>query len=137
MANEAIKRYAQSAAGDVIQDYTVADGTGIEKGTLLQLSDPRTASAQTGGNQLIAGIAAREKVADDGRTQLAVHTKGDFDMIVSGSCTIGQPLCSGGIPNSVSGALGSGSNASSGAQIIGYALEAGSEGEVIHVRLNL
>ena len=57
--------------GSPIQDYTVADGTGIEKGALLALTDPRTAILASSAAQPLAGIAAREKIANDGRTRLA------------------------------------------------------------------
>ena len=38
--------------------FTVADGAGIEKGTLLTMSDPMTAAACTTDNAIIAGVAA-------------------------------------------------------------------------------
>lgn len=60
--------------------YTVADGATIEKGTILQLTDPRTASAHSGADQPIVGIAAHEKVANDGATTIAAYTDGIFDI---------------------------------------------------------
>lgn len=136
MTNEAVKRYSESSAGDVVQDYTVSDGTGIEKGTLLKLTDARTASAADGGAQILAGIAAREKVADDGRTRLSVHRKGDFDMIASGSINVGAPVVSSCTSTSGS-VVDQAWNVVSGAQVLGYALEEASAGETIQVRVNL
>lgn len=134
MTGEAIKRYSASSAGDVVQDYTVADGTGIEKGTLLGLSSPRTAAAATtAAEEPCAGIAAREKVADDGRTQLSVHRQGDFDMVASGAITVGAPVMAAGHGNQVMQAL----TTSSGASVIGYALETAATAETIQVRLTL
>jgi len=132
MVNEASKRYDEGY--HAIQDYTVADGTGIEKGALLALTDPRTAILASSTGQPCAGIAAREKIASDGRTRLSVYRKGDFDLVASGAITVGFPVSIAGTPsNTVKTAL----NSESGAAIIGYALETASDGETIQVRLNL
>ena len=134
MANEAIKRYDDSSGhGGVIQDFTVADGTGIEKGTVLKLTDPRTAAASDGEGDVCAGIAAREKVASDGRTQLSVYRRGDFDMKASGAIVVGFPVQSAGHDNYVKKATGT----LSGAAIIGYALETATDNETVQIRLNL
>lgn len=129
MANEAVPRYGPYEYAD----YTVADGTGIERGTLLKLTDPRTAIASSAAGDPIAGIAAREKIASDGRTQLSVVRRGDFDMYASGAIVAGHPVISAGHDNYVK-VLTSGY---SGASIIGYALETASTGEQIQVRLML
>ena len=50
--------------------FTCADGTGIEKGTLLKLTDPMTAIATSGAGDAIAGVAAAEKIANDGNTKI-------------------------------------------------------------------
>jgi len=60
-------------------DYTVADAL-IEKYTMCKLTDPRTASAATGDGEAFAGIAATEKVASNGKTELGLWTTGTFDM---------------------------------------------------------
>lgn len=110
-------------------DFTCADGTGIEKGTLLKLTDPRTASASNGAGDIIAGIAAREKIANDGRTRIPVFTRGIFDMYASGAINAGAPVMSAGVSNEVKLAT----NGLSGAAIIGYALETASDTEVIQI----
>lgn len=88
MANEAELRVRYS---DPI-DMTVADGTGIEKGTICKMTDPLTASESDGDVDVVAGIAAREKVANDGRTRLAIFRSGIFDVYVSGSVTTGDAI---------------------------------------------
>jgi len=135
MANEAVKSYSESSAGDVVQDYTCADGTGIEKGTLVKLSDPRTVAATTAvtDGEVCAGITAREKIASDGRTQISVHKKGYFEMNASGAIVVGAPVISAG-GNEVSTAAGTNY---SGAAIIGYAEETAADNETILVRLDL
>jgi len=134
MANEAVKRYSASSAGDVVADYTVADSIGIEKGTFLMLADPRTASGSFTVGSPCAGIAAREKVANDGRTQLAVHRQGDFDVKASGSITAGRPLAFGGASNYIMQADVSNF---SGSAVIGYALQDATDEETFQMRLNL
>jgi len=63
---------------EVPVSFTVADGTGIEKGALLKLSDPATVATTTGDTDAIIGIAAEEKIANDGRTSIAVYLRGIF-----------------------------------------------------------
>ena len=84
MANEASIRERFSNP----VDFIVADGTGIEKGTILKLTDPRTASASSGSGDAFAGVAAREKVANDGRTRLAAYIDGIFDMTVASGAAV-------------------------------------------------
>lgn len=114
--------------------FTVADGTGIEKGSLLKVTDPRTAIIASGTGDALAGIAMREKVADSGRTELGVYRRGWFDMYVSGAVTVGQAVCSiSGFPNYVMAA----GETVSGAAILGTALETGSNGEQILIDVNV
>ena len=65
--------------------FTCADGTGIEKGTLLQLTNPRTVSASSADNQTSIGVAAVEKIASDGKTKVSVYIDGIFLMTDSGA----------------------------------------------------
>ena len=58
--------------------FTVADGTGIEKGAVLKLTDPMTAATADGDTQAVAGIAAKEKIASNGVTKLSVYRGGIF-----------------------------------------------------------
>ena len=73
--------------------FTVADGTGIEKGACLVLTDPMTAAvALTTSGGAVAGIAASEKIANDGNTKLGVFRGGIFKVYASGSVTAGDGL---------------------------------------------
>ena len=45
--------------------FTCADGTGIEKGSILKLADPNTVSITAGDTDPVAGIAAEEKRRND------------------------------------------------------------------------
>ena len=58
--------------------FTVANATAIAKGDILQLTDPMTASLVSGDGQAVAGIAAEDKIANDGRTSIGVYREGIF-----------------------------------------------------------
>jgi len=134
MANEAIWR---DNLGETPIDFTVADGTGIEKGALCKLTDPRTAALSDTLGEPIAGIAAREKIANNTITRLAFHRKGIFDMVASGAITVGEPVTTAAdanYPNTVRVALES---AISGAAVIGHSLETASDGEVVQILFNI
>lgn len=96
MANEAVIIELLGNGGDPIR-VTVADGAGIAKGTLLKITDPRTGAATSADNDAFIGIAAAEKVANDGSTTLAVYTHGIFDLKDSGAgITAGERVSMGG-----------------------------------------
>lgn len=136
MANEHTKRYAENAAGDTLFDYDIADGTAISKGALLKLTDSGTAIISSAAADMIAGVAARDKIASDGTTRLAVYKKGRFTGTASGAITTGFPLISAAdsnYPNTIKHA----DAANSGAAIIGYAEGDATDGEVVPYRLNL
>jgi len=117
--------------------FTVADGTGIEKGTLLKMTSPRTASAASAATDMIAGIAASEKIANDGKTSLGVYRRGIFKMTLSGTdgcVAIGQGVTQAAGPANY---ITSGSDISSGSMILGQALATGAKSESIAVDLNI
>jgi hypothetical protein len=58
--------------------FTCADGAGIEKGAILKIADPNTVSIAGTDNDPVIGIAAEEKIANDGKTQIAVYLRGIF-----------------------------------------------------------
>ena|SRR3990167_7372526 len=94
MANEAILVYRNPGPVNC-QDFIVADATAVAKGAVMILSDPMTAAIATNGAVPVAGIAAREKVASDGRTRLALYIGAGgeiFRMYASGSITAGQAV---------------------------------------------
>lgn len=133
MANEAVLVERQPNTWPTA--FTVADGTAITKGTILKMTDPRTASIGTNGPVAVAGIAARDKVANDGRTQLGVWTTGIFDVYLSGSCAIGDPLMISALATTYPNYVEAAGITASGAFTIGYAMETGTNGEVIQMRL--
>ncbi len=129
MANEAVLRYRDKHP----VDFTVADGTGIEKGAVLKMTDPRTAALADGDVDVVAGVSASEKIAHDGRTRLAVFRSGTFDMVASGAIAVGAAVVthgSSGGANIVATASVNDEN------ILGTALETAAEGETFQVELN-
>ena len=132
MANEA--EIIELINGGEPISYTVADGTGIAKGTVLKLADPRTASATSSSGDKFAGIAAIEKTADDGVTKITAYTKGIFDMKDSGSGITAGTLVSTAGANTIKTAT---ATEVEGGAVIGKALETASANEVIAVAVGV
>lgn len=120
--------------------FTVANATAISKGTLLKMTDPFTAAAYDGATvqaaQVVAGVAAADKEANDGSTDLAVWQEGRFEVSASGAIAIGAALV-GLANNYVAQASGGITVAASGAMILGYVMETATDAEVVNVRLAL
>ena len=119
---------------------TVADGTGIEKGTLLLASDPNTAAASTGANDQLAGILYTEKIASDGNTRAAV-LKGPGDILratASGSIGMNDALVSSATGASfVASGQGQTVTQLSGSRILGRSLETVTDGQTFLYELNI
>ena len=133
MANEAVIK----EGGYDSYNFIVADGTGIEKGALLKITDPRTAALSDGTADVIAGIAAREKIANDGVTRLAVIRNNCIaDMVASGAVTVGDNVIAAttNSENEIKTAVGT---VASGSKVIGQALETATDGETIEVWVNV
>lgn len=101
--------------------FTVADGTAIPKGSVLKLTDPMTAAIADGDTQAVAGIAAEEKIANDGKTTLAVYREGIFKGYAGAAgVTVGAAL----ITDAATGAANELVNADVNSEnIVGVALE--------------
>lgn len=59
-------------------NFTCADGTGIEKGSFVKITDGEIVAITAGDTDPIIGITAEEKIANDGNTQIAVYLRGIF-----------------------------------------------------------
>lgn len=136
MANEAIKveLYGSNYDGTP-RRYTVANGTAISKGTLLKLTDPRTAAAadatSTAVNICCAGIAAMDKEASDGSTSISAWTNGIFECVASGAIPVGAAI------TFITGNYVALAHNGSGAIIAGYSLETAANAELVNVRIAL
>ena len=113
--------------------FTVADGAGIEKGTVLKMTDPMTAAAATADNDVFAGIAAEEKIASDGKTKIGVYRGGIFRMIIeAGNTTVVGNDCT------IKGTNTIGTYTTLDDEkgyVVGQALETGAAGESVLVQL--
>ncbi len=76
MANEAVLIYETELPIPI----TVANATGLEKGTCLKLTDPMTGAASSADNDVFGGILAEEKIASDGKTKAPAYFGGVFKM---------------------------------------------------------
>jgi len=99
MANEAVS-YEKPMK---FARYTVANGIGISKGTILKLITPNTATACAADDDPVAGIAMMEKVANDGSTEISAALDGvwglkvgtaagftvGYDVVIKGANQIG------------------------------------------------
>ena len=134
MANEAVIIELLGNQGDPMS-FTIADGVGYEKGSLMKLYDPRTISGGILADQNFAGILAAEKVASDGSTTNSVYTNLVADLYCSTAANVGDYLVMSGA-NMVKKLLDA--TILSGVvmrQIVGYALETATANEVIAVRV--
>lgn len=127
MANEAVLLQQL----DLPIMMTCADGTGIEKGCVLALTDPMTVAATTADNDVFGGIAAREKIASDGQTKIPVYRRGIFKMTIAAgnSTTVGQDVVVKGA-NQIGGYT---TLDDEKGYVIGQALETGAAGETVRV----
>ena len=128
MANEATMIFELQPA----IPFTISDTTGIERGAILNLTDPMTAAASATEGEAVSGIAASEKIASDGKTKLGVYRIGIFRAFASGAIAVGEALQSAG-ENYVKLAPAT----LSGAQILGTALETAADGERFLIDLNI
>ena len=112
--------------------FTCAEDAGIEKGAILTLSDPMTAALCTTDGAAIAGIAAAEKIADDGNTKIPVYREGIFKVLAGTNVTVGTAVdthAATGATNEVAAAPAGGDN------ILGIALESATDGQTFLMEL--
>ena len=135
MADEAFIVEVLGDGGDPIS-FTVSDSVGIEKGATMKMTDPRTAAQSDGAGDIIAGIAASEKVANDGNTKLAVLRNCVVDLKVESgkAATLGTYVRTAATANQIEASTTLDSETGKG---LGVALETGSASEVIQVRILL
>lgn len=120
--------------GGAQRRFAVPDTPAISKGDILKFVDPRTASYAVTTGALFAGIASMDKEASDGSTSISCWENGIFEITASGAINVGQKVKIAAPGNYVMAATDA--DAGSFAIIVGVALEAASDGEVINVRVN-
>jgi len=109
--------------------FTCADGTGIEKGSHLKITDPMTVAQAGTDNDAVIGIAAEEKIANDGKLKIGVYLRGIFKGTIGlGGCTAGDALICDGSTGDDNEMATADVNSE---HIIGIALETGTDLETI------
>jgi len=112
--------------------FIVANAGAIPKGSLLKFADPMTAAITAAENDIFAGVAATEKVTNDGRTKISVYRGGIFKMVTIAAVTAGNAVTTSATANKIQAAT----KASVGSAILGVALEtSGGDGETILVEV--
>lgn len=112
--------------------FTVATGTAIPKGTIMELTDPRTAIAMSASGSVVAGILARDFVAGQLLTEAPLFTDGIFAILVSGSTTVGLAVSAAS-----SGSVTLSPVTRKGRMILGHALATGADNATVQIELNI
>jgi hypothetical protein len=114
--------------------FTVADGAGIEKGSVMEISDPNTVAVTNGDNDKIIGVAAEEKIASDGKTKLGVYMRGIFRGYAGlAGVTVGRAIISDTATGAANELVVADANSEG---IIGTALETATDGQTFLFLLN-
>lgn len=138
MANEWVKVELYGANNDGSpRRITIADGTAVSKGTLCNLTDPRTTTGAAASAAACSGVASEEKNANDGATSISVWTDGIFNATASGAISVGDGLRAAGSNQVATLDLASMAAIQYGAGVIGYCLYTGEKAETVNVRLRL
>lgn len=115
--------------------YIVANASTIAKGDILVLSDPMTVTAATAAADVpVVGVAAHEKVANDGHISMAAITNAVIKVTVEGSSsvTIGDEVSL----TTTAGEVNAASTLDDEkGWSIGYSLEDGASGHTVAVRM--
>ena len=113
-------------------NFKCADATGIAKGAILKLTESMTAIITSGQGDMVAGIAAEEKIANDGKVTIKVYMGGIFKGTAGAAVAIGIGLMTDATANKLETTTGK-----TGAAQLGYALEAPSgDNQTFMLRLN-
>lgn len=132
MANEAVMLTELEPACSAI----VSNTTAITKGSLCKLTDPNTAALSAAAGEMLCGIAATDKIANDGKTSLGFYKRGEFKMYASGAIPCGMAVSSAAdanYPNYVKIAAVT----CSGASVLGIAEETVANGETLKILVNV
>jgi hypothetical protein len=129
-----VELYGQNNDGEV-RRYTIADGTSVSKGTLMQLLDNRIVQIAA-TTCACGGVAAEEHPANVGVTSIPCWTDGIFIATASGAIAIGMPVAADSKTTNTLICPAS-AQLCSGAINIGYALNAAAADGKVQVRLKL
>ena len=129
MANE----HVLDLETDIAVPMTIADGTGVEKGSMMKMTDPDTVVLSDGDADIVGGVLKVEKVANSGITRAAVYRGGVFKATASGSITVGDQLITA---SSSGGANILATAAVNSENLVGTSKETVADGETFLYELN-
>lgn len=90
MANEVAELLVEISLPFMMQ---VADSLAVPKGSILNLDSGLTVTIADTNEDVFGGIAAEEKIANDGKLQIGVYRDGWFKCVAgAGGVTIGLPV---------------------------------------------
>ncbi len=120
MSNEAVLKVETH----IPVNFTCSTLATIEKGAIVKMTNPMTASLSASANQIVAGIVQSEKLAaETSQNSVAVYRGGIFRVTCSGTCNIGKGVVTAISANHVQEATANQEN------ILGIMLETGTEGQ--------
>ncbi len=132
MANEAV--IIELFNGGKPMKYTVQDAVPIPKGSLLIMDADRRVIVAATDNAPFVGVAAFEKVASDGTTEITAYQDGIFDMVSdSGTDIRGSLVAVSGTANIIQ--TGDATDLIQWSEV-GHYLEAGTNAGTEAVRVN-
>lgn len=130
MANEAVLVFETSKP----IPFTCADGSGLEKGAFVKITDPFTVAITAADHDAVIGIVAEEKVASDGKVKVPVYTSGIFKGIAgTAGVTAGAAI---DMDTGTSAANKLADCAVNAENVVGRALETAAAGESFLFQLN-
>ena len=132
MANELIVTDLLGNGGDPIE-YTCAEATAIPKGTVMELTDPRTVKKVSAADKPLVGISAAEFKGGEGLTTISVITNCIAKAVCeSEGATVGHMQVANDNTNMLAD-YDTLDNETG--DVIGYALETATSGETYLVRI--
>lgn len=134
MANEVVITKLWGINGDRME-FAVAAGTAIPKGSIMKMTDFKTAIINSGAGDVVAGIAAWEKTATDGKTTMTIITNCEAKCVVEAgqTTTTGEGVRTSATENKIQGYTTLDNE--TGLQL-GKALEDGAAAETVLVRIH-
>ena len=134
MANEAVVTDLLGNNGDQIA-FTCADGTAIPKGSIMKMTDPRTCIINSGAGDVLCGIAAFEKEANDGITEMSIITNCIAKCTVEAAktTTLGSTVRVSATENKIEAITTLDQETG---KHLGHALETGAAGDTVLVRVH-
>ena len=114
--------------------YIVGDASVIAKNDVLELTDNMVVIAQTNADTPVVGIAAHEKKASDGLTEMTAITNciAKMTVVAGGDVTIGDNVSMDATNNEINTST---TLDDEKGWSIGYALETKTAGETAHIRI--